>query len=228
MSVKGIANQAAMPDEQPRNQAVGKALSQDDFMKLFLAQMKTQSPLKPFDSGEMMSQMSQLTSLSATQGLEKSIKMMNANLGRSQMVQATQLIGKKVAIVSEKAPLNYSADGKIEGLDGSVILPAASNGATVEIKDANNKVVRTITLPASNSGLQDFHWDGMDAEGKPMPKDYYTISAKANINGNTEDVYTAGVFRINSVTMDRQTSQVILNVDGMGGMDMGDIIKILS
>ncbi len=228
MTVKGVSNNPVLQSEQPNNKVAGKALSQDDFMKLFLAQMKTQSPLKPFDSGEMMQQMSQLTSLTATQELEKSIKLMNANLGRSQMVQATQLIGKKVAIASDKSPLNYGPDGKVQGLDGSVILPASASETTIEIKDASNKVVKTIKLPASNSGIQDFHWDGLDAEGKPMPADFYTISAKATVNGQPMDVYTAGIFKINSVTMDRQSSQVILNVDGMGGMDMGDIIKILS
>lgn len=228
MTVKGVNQNVVLQGEQPINKVAGKALSQDDFMRLFLAQMKTQSPLKPFDSGEMMQQMSQLTSLSATQELEKTIKMMNANLGRSQVVSATQLIGKRVSIASDKSPLVYGADGKVQGLDGSVILPASATDVTVEIRDASNKLVKTIKLPASNSGIQDFHWDGLDAEGKPMPADFYTISAKATMGGQSQPVYTAGMYKVNSVTMDRQTSTVILNVDGMGGIDMADIIKILS
>ncbi len=36
-----------------------KALSSDDFMKLFLTQLQTQSPLDPFDSSTMLDQMSQ-------------------------------------------------------------------------------------------------------------------------------------------------------------------------
>jgi flagellar basal-body rod modification protein FlgD len=228
MAVKGVGENPVLQNEQPRNQVSGKALSQEDFMKLFLAQMRTQSPLKPFDSGEMMQQMSQLTSLSATQELEKTIKMMNANLGRSQVVSATQLIGKRVAIASEKSPLVYNADGTPQGLDGSIVLPKASTGCKIEIKDSANKVVATLNLPASGSGVQDFHWDGKGADGKPLPADFYTITANAKIDGQDQRVYTAGVFKINSVTMDRQTSAVILNVDGMGGMDMGDIIKIMS
>jgi flagellar basal-body rod modification protein FlgD len=227
MTVNPISNNNAMPNEVPMDKVGGKALTQDDFMKLFLAQMRTQSPLKPFDSGEMMQQMSQLTSLSATQELEKSIKMMNSNLGRSQVVAATQIIGKRVSIASEKSPLLYGADGKVQGLDGSVILPGSATDVTIEIKDANNKVVKTIKLGASNSGVQDFHWDGLGADGAPMPADFYTMSAKATMNGETKDIYTAGMFKVNSVTMDRQTSQVILNVDGLGGVDMADVIKIL-
>lgn len=228
MQIKPISGDDKTVDEIPRNQVVGKPLGQDDFMKLFLAQMKTQNPLKPFDGSDMMQQMSQLTSLSATQELEKTIKLMNANLGRSQVLSATQLIGKKVAIASDKSPLLYHADGKVDGLDGSVIVPGHAAEITVEIRGKDNKVVKTIQLPASDSGVVDFHWDGLDAEGKAMPADFYTISAKGKINDETQDLYTAGIFKVNSVTMDRQTSSVILNVDGIGGMDMGDIIKILS
>lgn len=227
MSVKSIDSNKAMYSEPAPVKTAGKALTQEDFMNLFLAQMRTQSPLKPFDSGEMMQQMSQLNSFSATKELETTIKMMNANLGRSQVVSATQLIGKRVAIVSDKSPLEMGADGK-PGLDGSVVVPGNATDITVEIKDSGNKLVKTIKLPASSAGIVDFHWDGLDAEGKPMPADFYNISAKATIDGQPKDIYTAGFFKVNSVTMDRQTSSVILNVDGMGGMDMGDIIKILS
>ncbi len=38
------------------------------------------------------------------------------------------------------------------------------------------------------------------------------------MNGESKQFYTAGMFKVNSVTMDRQTSQVILNVDGLGGV----------
>jgi len=227
MSVNPVDSHRAMSSEPPASKTAGKALTQEDFMNLFLAQMKTQSPLKPFDSGEMMQQMSQLNAFSATKELENTIKMMNANLGRSQVVSATQLIGKRVAIVSDKSPLETGADGKL-GLDGSAIVPGNASDITIEIKDSSNKVVKTIKLPASSSGVVDFHWDGLDADGKPMPTDFYNISAKATIDGQSKDIYTAGFFKVNSVTMDRQTSTVILNVDGMGGMDMGDIIKILS
>jgi flagellar basal-body rod modification protein FlgD len=186
--------------------------------------MKSQSPLKPFDSSDMMQQMSQLTSLSATQELEKTIKSMNANMGRSQVLAATQLIGKKVAVASDKSPLDEK-----EGLSGSVIVPGNSSEINIEIRDSANKLVKTIKLPGSSSGVVDFHWDGLDAEGKPtnLPG-FYNISAKATINGEAKEIYTAGIFKVNSVTMDRQSSSVILNVDGLGGMDMGDIIKILS
>ena len=227
MTVNGIGKGMDQSPITAENQTPGKALTQSDFMKLFLMQMKTQNPMKPFDSGEMMQQMSQLTSLSATQQLESTIKMMNANMGRSQVLSATQLIGKRVAVASDKSPLMQNADGT-SGLDGSIVLPKASTGAVVEVRDSANNLVKTISLPASGSGVQDFHWDGKNEKGEQMEPGFYSISAKGNFGSESRELYTAGVFKINSVTMDPQTSSVILNVDGMGGMDMGNIIKIMS
>lgn len=227
MTVNGISKGLDQTPVTPDSQVPGKALTQSDFMKLFLMQMKTQNPMKPFDSGEMMQQMSQLTSLSATQQLESTIKLMNANMGRSQVLSATQLIGKRVAVASDKSPLIQNSDGT-SGLDGSIVLPKASTSSTVEIRDASNNLVKTITLPASGSGVQDFHWDGKNEKNEQMEPGFYSISAKGNFGSESRDLYTAGVFKINSVTMDPSTSSVILNVDGLGGMDMGNIIKILS
>lgn len=227
MNIKGVGRSPEVDRTSSDNQVSGKALTQEDFMKLFLAQMKTQSPTKPFDSGEMMQQMSQLTSLSATQQLETTIKMLNTNMGRSQVLSATQLIGKRVAIASEKSPLTANPDGT-SSLDGSVVIPKSTTGTTVEIRDEMNNLVKTIHLPASSTGIQDFHWDGKNEKNEPMAAGFYNISAKSTIDGQSTDVYTAGTFKINSVTMDPKTSSVILNVDGMGGMDMGNIIKILS
>ncbi len=227
MNVNQIGKAAADDHPSQNMQVSGKALTQEDFMKLFLAQMKTQSPTKPFDSGEMMQQMSQLTSLSATSQLENTIKLLNSNMGRSQVLSATQLIGKRVAIASDKSPLGTNPDGT-SSLDGSVVIPRSTTETTVEIRDSMNNLVKTLHLPASSAGIQDFHWDGKNEKNEMQQPGFYTISAKANIEGQSTDVYTAGIFKVNSVTMDPKTSSVILNVDGMGGMDMGNIIKILS
>ena len=53
------------------------------------------------------------------------------------------------------------------------------------------------------------------------------MSASAVINGNATSVPTAGTFRVNSVGLDQNNSEVILNVEGKGGVGMSDIIKIV-
>lgn len=212
----GVSNQAE----------TGKpALNQDDFMKIFLAQMQLQDPMDPFDSNAMMQQMSQMTSLSATEELQKSITSLNASIGESEMLSASQLIGKNVQIASGASPL---VEGK--GLSGSVALPGPATDITVNIKDLNTgKVIKTINEgDVTGSGLVDFKWDGLDPNGEPMPEGLYAISGTAKINGKVAELPTAGTYQINSVTMDRNTNKVYMNLEnGYGGVPMESVIKII-
>jgi flagellar basal-body rod modification protein FlgD len=197
-------------------------LSRDDFMKLFLTQLRMQDPLKPTSNTEMMQQMAQFTSLSSAQELQKTIKSLDVNMGKSQVLEASQLIGKEVQMPSKTAYLSGTS-----GLAGSVVMPAASNAIAVTITDANNQVVKTVNLTAPSSGVVDFRWDGLDADGKKLNPDYYHLSASAMINGEAVAVPTAGTFRVNSVALDQTTGGAILNLEGMGGVGMNDIIKIV-
>lgn len=200
-----------------------KELSKDNFIKLFLTQLKMQSPLKPLQSSEMMQQMSQLTSLSATQDLEKTIKNLNSNLGKSQVLQASQLIGKKVQLLNSISPLTAN-----DGLSGSVVLPAPAKDLKIAIKDKNENVVKTINLgDIQSNGLVDFKWDGKDEAGNVLAADFYKMTATATLNGQTTKLPTTGTFKVNSVGSDSKTDGVIINVDGIGGVNMEDVIKIL-
>ncbi len=202
--------------------AVGQKLNEEDFLKIFIKQMTMQSPDKPIDSAQMMQQMSQLTSLESNKSLKTAIENMNKTIGQSQMINATQMIGKQVVIANDVSPL--SADG----LNGSVVVPPNTASVSVDIVSMDTKqVVKTIQLPVSSSGVVDFHWDGMSADGQAMSPAFYGMSAKATVKGVSQELPTAGYFKVNSVTMDRQTSNVILNVDGIGGVGVGDIIKFL-
>jgi flagellar basal-body rod modification protein FlgD len=61
-------------------------LGKDDFLKLLVAQLKSQDPLNPMEDKEFISQMAQFTSLE---------QMKNMNMA-VQITQATSYIGKQV------------------------------------------------------------------------------------------------------------------------------------
>jgi flagellar basal-body rod modification protein FlgD len=64
-------------------------LNPDDFMKLFLAQMKNQDPTKPMDDAQMLSELSQMTQVQTLQQVQ-------AALQGTQLAQSSALIGKNV------------------------------------------------------------------------------------------------------------------------------------
>jgi flagellar basal-body rod modification protein FlgD len=198
-------------------------LSPDDFMTLMIAELKTQNPMKPYDNTAMLQNMAQITSLKATEDLQGSIKNLDANMGKSQVLSASQLVGRKANFPSEVSPLIAG-----DGLSGSVVVPEQASDVTITIKDLNGKEVKTIHKGASESGVVDFSWDGsIEGQTEKMEPGMYQISATATINGQQTQTITAGTFKITSVALNPRNNEVILNVDGLGGMKMNEMLKIL-
>jgi flagellar basal-body rod modification protein FlgD len=210
------------PNAGQENRVAKKELSKDDFLKIFLTQMKAQNPLKPYDSTAMLQQMGQLTSLTATEELQGSIRNLNLTIGKSEILSASQLVGRKVQLLSDKSPLVAG-----EGLHGSTIVPSTASNVVITIRDAQGGIVKTIEKGVSEAGVLDFDWDGKGPDGKEMKPDFYQISAKAKIDGKEVDLKTAGTFKVNSVAMNPMTGSVFVNVDGLGGVDMSYILKII-
>lgn len=73
--------------------AGGNQLGKQDFLKLLMAQMQNQDPLKPMDDQQMVAQMAQFSALEATQALNATIQQSN---NVQTIAQAGALIGKYV------------------------------------------------------------------------------------------------------------------------------------
>lgn len=223
MSTIGSVAESGKTSGSMASQLQGTQLSQEGFLKLLLAQLKLQSPTSPFDSSTMMQQISQLTGLSSAEELAKTVKGLGENMGTSQILEASRLVGQSVQIPSETCPLVER-----EGLKGSVIVPKGVDTVEITIRDTNDKIVKKITMGAPGDGVLDFTWDGMDsATNQVSAPGYYKISANAVMEGQNTALPVAGTFKVNSVALDKGGKGVILNVDGLGGVNIKDIIKIM-
>jgi len=80
---------------QATSALVGKTLGQDDFLKLLMAQLGNQDPLKPVSNTEFVSQMAQFTALSQTSEMAGSLTRMEST---GQMQSAAALLGREVTL----------------------------------------------------------------------------------------------------------------------------------
>jgi flagellar basal-body rod modification protein FlgD len=106
-------------------------LGKQDFLKLLMAQLQNQDPLKPVDDTAMIAQMAQLSALEATQAL--STTMQTAN-NQASVAQAGALIGKYV--LANQAD-GTSSSGAVTGVnftstDGVVSPTLVVNGEDVD------------------------------------------------------------------------------------------------
>jgi flagellar basal-body rod modification protein FlgD len=108
----------------------GAALGQNDFLKLLVAQLKYQDPMKPTDSSQFMGEMAQF---STVQGVTTMGATLDAMSQASEFSQGIALIGKDVS---------YHA------LDGTT---ASGTVESVSTTDAGV----TVHLAAGDIGLQD-------------------------------------------------------------------------
>ena|SRR5579859_120616 len=75
-----------------------KTLTQNDFLKLLVAQMSAQDPLNPQSNTDFAAQMAQFSALQASQSTQTSVSSLQA----SQLVQqANSLIGRNVSIAAQ-------------------------------------------------------------------------------------------------------------------------------
>jgi len=100
-------------------------LGKQDFLKLLMAQLSNQDPLKPMDDTQMIAQMAQFSALEETQHLSQVIQQ-TSNM--STIVQAGALIGK------------YVQAGQA---DGSLITGVVDN---VNLESSDGVVTPTLTV----------------------------------------------------------------------------------
>lgn len=171
-------------------------LNKDDFLKLFISELKYQDPLKPQDPTAMLDQLSQLSLVEQSYNSNTALANLLTAQNNSATMSSVSFIGK-----------NVKANGNAVNFDGvtpaslQFNMPVSVDSATVAITNAAGNNVAVATLGSLAPGDSVFSWNGKDATGQPLPAGAYTFtvngkSGALDIYGTT---YTTG--RIDGVNM---------------------------
>ncbi|MGY3039542.1 flagellar basal-body rod modification protein FlgD [Rhodanobacter sp. TND4EL1] len=211
MGIQGVGSSAAKAVSAGKSQT----LNQADFLSLLTQQMRNQDPTKPMDSSQMVSQLAQISQVSATQSLQVSFDSLSQSLQGNQLLQASSMVGHKVTVPSAAGQLQDT------GLDGAVNVPDGGNAVLVQITDTDGNVLRTLNLGTPMSGLVPFHWDGKGEDGAVLPNGTYGLKAQA---GNTAvATYVSG--KVSGVGM-TGADGAYLDVDGFGGVLLSQVAQV--
>src|SRR5437763_11253197 len=88
-SVDATSSTSSTSSSSTVGQAAG--LGKDDFMKLLIAQLQNQDPMKPADDTQFIAQLAQFSSLEAANKMSDTLEEMN---GAQMLGQAATMIGK--------------------------------------------------------------------------------------------------------------------------------------
>ncbi len=216
-----VSTVTATTDTAATQAAMKKSMgmSKDDFMKLFIAQLQYQDPLKPQDPSAMLDQLSQLSLVEQSYNSNTALNNMLKAQNNTISLTAVSFIGKDVKANGNAASFDGSTPSPLEY---SLALPSATT--QVSILDASGKTVRTATLGSSTAGDKVFSWDGRDNSGALLPAGAYTFSVRAaDANGTTLTATTYTTGRVDGVNLSGSTPQLSI---GATTVELGDVISM--
>ncbi|WP_422017100.1 flagellar hook assembly protein FlgD [Roseateles sp.] len=211
MDVSAINGTAAASTTSTQNAAD----TQDRFLKLLVAQMNNQDPLNPMDNAQVTSQMAQIQQVTSLSTLDTSIKNLGLQLGQMQAMQSISLVGREVAVPSDKIRVT---DGAAEG---SYELGGAASNVKLEILGPAGNVIDTQQLGAQGSGRQTFSWNAgtLAAEGADLK---YRITATNGTAAVTSTLYAFD--KVKSVYS--EDSRLKLDLERLGPVDYTTVSSV--
>jgi flagellar basal-body rod modification protein FlgD len=182
-------------------------LGKDDFLKLLITQLANQDPMEPMDNEELISQMTQFTSLEQLQNLNESSEMSNILARSMNNALSTNLIGREIVVRGDTIVVD---DGSVQS--GSFQAPEAGS-AEVTITDGSEQVVKTIQLEVEESGLCEINWDGTNQNGDDVVEGEYTFSVTfTDISGVEQTVSSCIAGRVTVVKF--EDGNAVVRVSG--------------
>lgn len=190
---------------------------QDVFLKLYIEQLKNQDPTSPQETGDMVSQMAQFSSLEQLTSMAAQMSSMSESLISSQALTASTLVGSYVYVDQNSSAV---VDGSSTYIKTSFTDDSVTN--TLKIYNSSGELVNSYSLTD-----EEYVWDGTDAEGNVVDDGTYTfVATSTNSEGQVTQLTTQIPARINGVTINGEDGTT-LNVADYGKLALTDELEIL-
>lgn len=127
--IEAIGGNISLEAQAVDNSSIG----QEDFIRLFLAQLTNQDPLEPVDNSQFLAQMAQFTGLEQSRLLNEN---MTNQLAMNSSSQGLTLLGREVEVTNGTG----SFTGVVDGVHFN------QQGALLTIRNADNEFLNDVSL----------------------------------------------------------------------------------
>ena len=200
-----------------------KAMGRDAFLKLLVAQLKNQDPLKPQDNSAFVAELAQFSSLEQSMGVNDKLNQMmlqNQGMANSNVVN---MVGQ---VATVKGSL-VTTDGSGLGVPLAFKQDLASDDTVIQIQDANGRVVRTLDLGERPAGISRITWDGRSDDGIVQPAGTYAVAIQAkDEDGGTVVVSQETSGTITGVAFDK--GYPVLHLSNGVNAPVSDLLRVES
>ena len=199
------------------------SMNKDDFLKLFVEQLKNQDPMNPMDNYEVASQLAQYSSLEQLVNLNDSFKNFMQLTSQNAYFQGINLIGKDVEYIGNK--FNYDPE-KDENITIKFKLDNPSKQVNINIYDEQQNFVKSLSINEAEAGENSVEWNGMNNNGTKAANGTYTYEVIAYDDEGQDITYTPyGKGIVNNISYDKENSTATFKVNN-DTVDITDIINI--
>lgn len=178
MSISALTGTTPSSTTTNSNQLHG---TKDEFLKLFMAQLQHQDPLDPKSGGDMVAQLAQMSAVEQAEQTNAQLAALTAQQTSDSSAALANLVGRTCDATAGSFEIDH-AGATPPPLDIASTGPMV--GASVQITDADGKVLRTLPIPDGATAAS-VAWDGKDASGKPLPAGSYNVSIDTGKSGST-------------------------------------------
>ncbi len=214
------ASGAASTASAGASAATTPTLDKNAFLKLLVAQLQHQDPLKPMEGTEYVAQLSQFAMVEQSVAQTSKLDIMSTQLSGLSSNEATALVGKQVTVKGS----GIAFDGLL-ATGASVTLGGAAQKVQVAIKDASGHTVRTLDLGAKPAGPLGITWDGKDDNGQTLPAGKYTVDVKASADGGAAVAVSQEVTSVvTKVSFDKGYPELVL--DSGSTAPISDLVSV--
>jgi len=206
--LENIVSQTGATANQSQTSSM-KSVGKDEFMKLLLAQLKNQDPLKPMDGTDFAAQLAQFSSLEQLKNLNATLETQSVNQMTLGYAQSVNMIGKEAVTNSGNT---VTANGQTTELNYSLAKDAQT--VTISIMDKDGKLVKSWDESAGTAGMNRATWD---CSGVEKGDYFYQIAARDSSGAPvaaetmTTGVVTAVHFRSNQILVTLNGREVPLS-----------------
>jgi flagellar basal-body rod modification protein FlgD len=182
-----------------------KTLGKDDFLKLFVTQLRAQNPLNPMNNTEFTAQLAQFSSLEQLNNMNMQLHDLLLYQNSLQNTLSSTLIGRKVKISGNEVYLKDNAEI-------SYALQEDVSKVKISVYSSSGELVKEVNLGQQTSGEKNYVWDGTDNSGNHLPEGHYQIKVEAlNDSGTPVNVSTMVYGTVTGITFDNNITYLIVN-----------------
>lgn len=204
------------PQRTPKN-----TLEKDDFLKLFVTQLKNQDPLNPQDSAAMASQLAQFNSLEQMMNMNKSLDKMNNTQDNNRNWGLVDYIGKEVQVNNGRIIVH---GGKLNEIAFNTEKPVAA--AELQVIDEAGITVAKKDIGNINVGEHTLDWDGKTGDGKVVSDGSYSFKIVSKTGENEEQIPIKATSKVKITGLDLQDKSGNAFYTTLGKLSLSDISAV--